>query len=154
MIPTLAQDTAAVLVSGEQTGGRFAIIEARERHGAESPRHIHSREDEFIYILDGCLKVHCDGEAFVVRAGSLLSLPRGSEHVFIVESLEARLLVLLSPAGLEDYLTASEAVGPSGSESQAAERLVALAAEYGVAITGPANHAGPPVAPRSPNEVL
>lgn len=135
-----AANTTKVLVSGEQTGGRFAIIEARERQGAESPRHVHSREDEFIYVLDGCLAFHEHGSRRECRAGSWLYLPRGSEHAFTVESGEARLLVLLTPAGLEACLSDPSQAGVLDSEPQAAERLVALAAVYGVTITGPARY--------------
>lgn len=142
MTPMQASDTTTVLVSGAQTGGRYAIIEARERQGSESPRHVHSREDEFIYVLDGCLTFHEHGSQRDYCAGSWLYLPRGSEHAFTVESGEARLLVLLSPAGLETCLDDSGQSGVSASEPQAAERLVALAAAYGVSITGPARPEG------------
>lgn len=150
MIPMPAEDTIQVLVSGEQTGGRFAIIEARERQGAESPRHVHSREDEFIYILDGCLQVHWNGGQLDCRAGSYLYVPRGREHAFTVESEEARLLVMYSPAGLEACLDGIGSADVSGPEAQAVERLVALAAAYGVSITGPARQPDPIVAPWMP----
>lgn len=142
MTPMPPSDTTTVLISGEQTGGRYAIIEARERQGFESPRHVHSREDEFIYVLDGCLTFHEHGSRRVYPAGSWLYLPRGSEHAFTVESEEAHLLVLLSPAGLEACLSDPGQCGVSESEPQAAERLVALAAAYGVSITGPARPEG------------
>ncbi len=138
MIAMPAEDTWTVLVSGEQTGGRFAIIEARERQGAEPPRHVHSREDEFIYVLEGRLSIEQDGERFDRPSGTWLFLPRGSEHSFSVESQQARILVMLTPAGLESCQSDLRRAEQPVAEHQRVEQLVAVAARYGVAITGPA----------------
>ena len=80
------------------------------------------------------------GERLDGPAGTWLFLPRGSEHTFSVESSEARLLVVLAPAGLESSLRESDQPDTQIAEQQKIERLVATAARYGVAITGP----GPP----------
>lgn len=133
-----AEDTLTVLVAGEQTGGQFAIIEARERQGAEPPRHIHSREDEFIFVLDGRLTIELDGERFDRGTGTSLLLPSGSEHTFSVEPPEARLLVVYSPAGFESCLRELARPDLAGSECQRIERMVVTAARFGVTITGPA----------------
>lgn len=127
-----------VLVTGEETGERVAIAEACLGHGTESPRLIHSREDVYIYVLDGRLTIERDGERFDRAAGSGLLLPRGSEHTLTVESPAARLLLAISPAGLERCLGELEELEHAGSSELHVERLVALAARFGVAITGPA----------------
>ena len=126
-----------VLVAGEQTEGRFAVVEIRQRPGAASPRHMHSREDELIYVLEGRVTFDRDGERLDGPSGTWLFLPRGSEHTFAVESAEARLLVMLAPAGLERCLGESGQPDDPVAEQQGIERLVATAARYGVAITGP-----------------
>ena len=136
MIVMPAQNTWTVLVAGAETGGRFAIIEARERQGAEPPRHIHGREDEFIFVLEGRVTIDREGERFDRPAGSWLFLPRGSEHAVTVASPEARLLVMLAPAGLEECLV--ELDRPGEPDASMVERLVGVAARYGVTITGPA----------------
>jgi quercetin dioxygenase-like cupin family protein len=126
-----------VLVAGEHTQGRFAVIEARERRGAAPPRHVHSREDEFIYVLEGQLTLYCDGQRFDRPSGTSLLLPRGSEHTFTVESAEARLLMVLSPAGLESCLRDVCRQVRDGGCQQLVELVVASAARHGVSITGP-----------------
>jgi len=138
MIALPAEDTLMVLVAGEQTGGRFAIIEAREWQGTEPPSHIHSREDEFIFVLEGRLVIEQDGEQFDRASGTGMYLPRGSEHSFRVESPEARLLVTYSPAGLERCLRELAQQDGTGPECQHVERMVGIAARFGVTITGPA----------------
>ena len=126
-----------VLVAGDLTDGRFAVIEARERRGAEPPRHVHSREDEFIYVLEGRVTVERDGEQFDAQPGMWLFLPRGSQHRVSVESAEARLLVMLAPSGIEDWLRDLRLPDNHAAEPNTIERLVSTAARHGVAITGP-----------------
>ena len=126
-----------VLVAGEHTGGRFAVIETRERPGSEPPRHVHSREDEVVYVLEGRVTYYRDGERLDGPPGTLFYLPRGCEHTFSIETAEARLLVMVSPAGFEGCLRELIQPDEAGEERHDIERLVATAARYGVSITGP-----------------
>lgn len=141
MIATLDGSRWTVLVSGEDTGRRFAVVETFACRGAEPPRHMHSREDEFVYVLEGRVTFCRDGEPFDGPAGAWLFLPRGSEHTFAVESAYARLLVIVAPAGLEDSLDELDQSAPA-ADLLSVERLVAAAARYGVAITGPGTGKG------------
>ena len=132
-----------VVVSGDETGGRFALVETLARRGAEPPLHLHTREDELVYVLAGCV-AFCRGDRDLrCGPGDGVLLPRGCEHTYRVESGEAWLLVLLAPAGLEG-LYLELAVPSDGSRGPGAvdrrqdfEWLVTVAARYGVAITGP-----------------
>ena len=122
----------AVLVGGEETGGRFALVEKVEERGAEPPRHLHHWEDEALYVLEGSLDVWVAGEWVEVTAGAAVFLARGVEHAFAVSTERARVLVFLAPAGFERFYREMDAVEPE------VERLVATAARYGCEITGPA----------------
>ena len=126
---------ARLLVAGEETGGRFALVETRARRGEGPPRHVHTREDEVLYVLAGRLTVYRGEVTLDAPAGACVLLPRGGEHTYRVESAEARLLVVLLPAGLEGCYR--ELDGAAGEGSHQVERLVATAARYGVEITGP-----------------
>ena len=99
--PAQGSDSVRVLVSGADTGGRYALIETRERRGGEPPLHAHTNEDEVVYVLAGRVTVWVGEERRDCPTGTCVLLPRGGEHTFQVESGEARLLVLLLPAGLE-----------------------------------------------------
>ena len=127
-----------VVVSGADTDGRFALVETRERPGGEPPLHAHTREDEVVYVLEGRVTVSVEGERRDCPTGAAVLLPRGREHAFRVESREARLLVLLLPAGLEGLY--QEVGGATGTHDM--ERLVTISARYGVEITGPNPLAG------------
>ena len=89
----------AVLVAGEETGGRFALVESVEVRGAEPPRHRHHREDETLYVLAGNLRVWVGDGWTDVPAGAAGVLPRGVEHADAVATPEARVLTALVPAG-------------------------------------------------------
>lgn len=126
-----------VLVGGERTGGRFALMESVERAGCWQPLHMHSREDEVVHVLEGRVRFWLD-DAWIERgAGETLLLPRGREHAHAVASEAARLLVLAIPAGLEGYYRELGQPVRGPCVYQEAERLVIVAARYGVVITGP-----------------
>jgi quercetin dioxygenase-like cupin family protein len=108
-----------VKLDGRQTGGQFALFESVLPHGAAPPLHSHP-QDETFYILEGELtawlvepEISDDGSeppAWVkTRArrcgvGDVVLAPRGIPHTFRVESDTARMLVLSTPAGIEDMV--------------------------------------------------
>ncbi len=128
-------DPVRLLVGGARTEGRYALVEIDTRPGEEPPLHIHTREDELVYVVHGEIAVEVDGIQRRCRAGDCALLPRGGEHTWRVESGEATLLILATPAGIEGYYTAlAEPVEPG----QRVERLIAASARYGIEIVGPA----------------
>jgi membrane protease YdiL (CAAX protease family)/quercetin dioxygenase-like cupin family protein len=131
------------LLTGEDTGGRFALLETVETRGREPPGRIHTREDLAVYVLEGLVRFCTDGAWRECSAGACVLLPRGTEHTFAVRSERARLLVLLAPAGLEGYYRElDEHAGAATAGMTDFERLVTVAARYGVAIAVPAGGAG------------
>jgi mannose-6-phosphate isomerase-like protein (cupin superfamily) len=94
---------AAVKASRTSTGGNLTVIESHTRGGA--PWHVHSREDEYFYILKGTIIVHCGEEIFTAEPGSFVFLPRGVPHAWDVGSEgSATLLMMTVPAMLEEFL--------------------------------------------------
>jgi quercetin dioxygenase-like cupin family protein len=70
---------------------------------AGPPLHVHDREDECFYVLDGELTIRCGGGPFDAPAGSFAFLPRGVPHRFLAKDQPARLLLIAIPGGIEDY---------------------------------------------------
>ena len=68
--------------------GRVALLERVERRGEEPPRHLHTREDEIVYVLAGELTYYVDEKTQTATAGTWVFLPRGMEQTFTVESDE------------------------------------------------------------------
>ena len=124
---------ATTLVRGEQTDGRLAVVDLAEVAGHEPPCHLHTQEDEILCVLEGALTVWVGEDVHRATVGACLFLPRGIEHGYAVESAGARLLVVLAPAGLEGFFAEAD-VSRTGT---GVERLIGVAARYGVAITGP-----------------
>jgi quercetin dioxygenase-like cupin family protein len=127
-------EQVTVLVTGEQTQGRFALVETVVSRTQELPLHSHTQEDEFIYVVDGEVTIHIDGGRLECAAGDHAFLPKGSEHTYCIRSPYARLLVLLMPAGLEGYY---QELGRPVDANQYVEWLITVSARYGVSIKGP-----------------
>jgi quercetin dioxygenase-like cupin family protein len=137
-------DRYTVKAAGEDTGGAFALVEALVPPGGGPPPHIHHREDEAFYVLEGELLFHADGRDIAAGAGSWVTLARGSLHHFKnVGDRTARMLIVVTPAGLERYfLEVGRAAGDGDGEAVAPtpedfEKLVAVAPEYGLEIRLP-----------------
>jgi quercetin dioxygenase-like cupin family protein len=86
---------------GEQSGEDWAVVENRVRAGDEPPIHLHTREDESVYVLEGAITAFVGDQQFEVEAGSYAALPNNVPHGFLVRGEEARLLQALHPAGAE-----------------------------------------------------
>ncbi|MBR0692189.1 cupin domain-containing protein [Bradyrhizobium lablabi] len=90
------------LAGTADNNGAFDISLGRMRRGTEPPPHVHSREDEFFYLLAGEMNVYADGEVFHMTAGECMFLPRLKPHAFLVVSEEIHIIVLLTPGGFLD----------------------------------------------------
>jgi quercetin dioxygenase-like cupin family protein len=134
---------ATVKASTETTAGTVAVIEHRAPRGSGSPLHVHSREDEWFYVIDGELTFWVGGETISAPAGSFVYGPKGIPHTFVVASEEARFLLVAEPAGFERFMRAAGEpaerleIPPPATEPPDVAALTAAAAEYGIEITGP-----------------
>ena len=84
--------------------GAFDLAVSKMGRGTEPPPHAHSREDEFIYVLAGEMRVYVDGEVFAVTAGECTFLPRRRPHAFLITSEEAHIILLVVPGGFLDAI--------------------------------------------------
>ncbi len=95
--------SAELKITGEHSGGGWAVVEWHVRPVDEPPLHTHTREDETVYVVEGAITAFVGGQRIEVEAGSYAALPKGVEHGLIVRSEVARLLVTLEPAGAEYF---------------------------------------------------
>ena len=128
-----------IKATGENTGGTYAMIEMLIPPQSGPPTHIHSREIESFYILEGSLSFWLSDRKFTGSAGFLVIAPPGHTHAFKNEGDEpARVLLLITPAGLEEFF--QEVGVPIKEESALSEhftpenleRMVTTASKYGV----------------------
>lgn len=134
---------ATIKSSARTTGGGVAVVEHLGPRGAGSPQHVHSRENEWFYVLEGELTFWVGGEVSVAPAGSFVFGPKGIPHTFMVSSEQARFLLVTEPAGFEQFLrdvgepAERLEIPPPATEPPDVAALTAAAAEYGLEITGP-----------------
>jgi mannose-6-phosphate isomerase-like protein (cupin superfamily) len=99
----LVGDTYTIAVTGEQTAGRFCVIDMHIPPGGGPPPHRHDFEETFI-LLEGAMQAVFRGESFTVRAGDTLNIPANAPHQFHNASTEpVRMLCICSPAGQERF---------------------------------------------------
>jgi quercetin dioxygenase-like cupin family protein len=97
--------------SAAETDGAFMLFENDMPRGKSTPLHLHRGEDETLYVLEGEILVHIDGEDHAVGPGGIAVAPRGVPHAFLVTSETARVLCLQTPGSAEQfYRGASEPV--------------------------------------------
>ncbi len=100
----VAGDLYTVLASGKETGGAYATFDAIIPPGGGPPPHIHSREDEAFYILEGEITFYAGGIKQVAPPGTWVHAYRDHAHRFKNETDKpARMLIMVFPAGIEDY---------------------------------------------------
>lgn len=134
---------AIIKASAATTDGRVAIIETLAPQGAGSPLHIHHREDEWFYVIEGNLTFWVGGRIIEAPAGSFVYGPRDIPHTFIVSSDQSRFLLVAEPAGFEAFERAlaepaqALTLPPQTVKMPPPERMTAVAAEYGIDIIGP-----------------
>ena len=141
---SLVGDVYRFLATGEDTNGKYTLIEALVGPGGGPPPHVHSREDEGFYILEGEVTFTVNGERVVATAGMFANLPVGTPHSFKNESNKpAKMLVSVVPAGLEKMFMeigvplaegATTALPPT---SEDIDKLLAIAPKYGIEIRLP-----------------
>ena len=137
---------ATIKATGNDTGDHYSIIEVLEPQGAQAPLHLHRREDEGFWILEGEMTFYVGEETIKAHPGSFLLGPKDIPHAFRVDSGPAKLLFVFSPAGLEAGIremgepARSLTVPPQPEEppdEAEMERLAAIGARYGAEILGP-----------------
>jgi quercetin dioxygenase-like cupin family protein len=133
------------LASKAETGGPFGLTLVTQRHGSASPMHVHTREAEAFYLLDGNLTYQAGDETYQLAPESFIYLPPGVRHAFRVTSSMAKFLVINAPGGLIDIYDevgrpAEERQLPEPDERQMqadVERWLAAAPRYGIEVVGP-----------------
>jgi mannose-6-phosphate isomerase-like protein (cupin superfamily) len=144
--PTIAVvgDVYRFLAVGEDTGGKYALWEATVPPGGGPPPHVHSREEEGFYVLEGEITLFIGDERLLLRAGMFANMPVGTPHTFKNEGGNpARMLISIAPAGLEKMFFEVGVPVPPGTATAAPpakeeiEKLLAAAPRYGIEIMLP-----------------
>ena len=121
--------------SGAQTGGLFGLVEVSTPQGSGPPPHVHEREDEAFYVLEGTYEVTVGNDRFDAGKGCFIFAPRRIPHGYVVSAAPARHLSFVFPGGWETFV--HDAVRAAGGAAPAPTMLAELAKPRGVTLLGP-----------------
>jgi len=137
-----------IKATAETTGGAYGLVESWIPAAFSPPLHVHHREDEAFWLIEGEMTVLCGDRRWSGGAGSYFFLPRNVPHTFVVEgTAPAHVLTLMSPGGGEAFFAAAGRPAEHDGMPPAAppdiERLRAAGGRFDMEIVGP------PLAPAS-----
>src|ERR1041384_2649321 len=137
-------DVYRFLATGEDTDGKYALWEAVVPPGGGPPPHVHSREEEGFYVLEGEITLTIGEKRLVAGAGMFANMPVGTPHSFKNESSKpAKMLISVAPAGVEKMFCEIGVPLPEGSTTalpptkEEIEKLLAITPSYGIEIRLP-----------------
>jgi quercetin dioxygenase-like cupin family protein len=124
------------------SGSGYALLEITAPPGSQPPPHIHHREDEGFYVLEGTMTVFTPGGETTLRAGDHLTGPRGVPHTYRAGAEGARHLVVSAPGGFAEFVRAigvpaeRDELPPAGDPPDP-RILTEAAARSGIEFVGP-----------------
>src|SRR5918992_2158022 len=131
-------DTMTLKATGATTGGKLVLLENLTAPGGGPPPHVHTREDEFFFVLEGTFEIRVGAELHVLGPGGYAYVPRGTVHNFRnVSETASRILVGFTPAGIEGFFRESgrpptdDGTAPPVDDDEVA-RTMAAAPTYGL----------------------
>ena len=91
------------LAGNDETGGMICLMDALQRDRCLPPPHVHEREDEWFYVLDGIVDFRAGGTEARLGPGGMAFLPRGVPHAYSFAGDTARLLIGVQPGHFEVF---------------------------------------------------
>ena len=133
---------AEIKVTAEQTGGLLSIIEITEPPNAAGPLHVHHREDEGFWILEGDVTFEVGDTTIRASAGDFAFGPRDIPHRYTVGPSGCRMLFILTPGGFENLVremsvpAETRTLPPASDEEPDWEHVAAVAKANGCELLG------------------
>ena len=138
----IAGERITLKAAGADTMGGYACFEAETRPGGGPPPHIHHREDEFWYVIDGTFEIRIGDEVHALGPGGFAYAPRGTVHNFRnTADTPSRVLVGFTPGGMSGFFreagqpATDDGPAPPFDEEELA-RTIAAAPKYGLEPVG------------------
>lgn len=123
-------DQMTVKLTGEDTGGKYAMVEQYNEPGVGIPPHVHAHEDEVFKLIEGEVEFWLGNKSKVLKAGDMIYCPKGVPHTWkVVGHQKARVDLGFFPAGMEKMFEELAAL-PAGPPDL--ERVKAICSRFGV----------------------
>ena len=139
----LGNGLGLIKAAAETTDGRFFAMEIRAPKGFASPLHVHRDADEFFIVVTGDVRIQHGEDVFEAEPGSLVYGPRQVPHSFYVDSDDTKVLLILSPSGMEGFFrevgspASALELPPSGLALPDREVLMEIGARFKQDVVGP-----------------
>ncbi len=133
---------AVIKATAADTGGQMAIVEVTEPPGAAGPLHVHHREDEAFWVLEGEATIEIGDRTIHARAGDYAFGPRDIPHRYTVGDSGCRMLFICTPGGFEGLVrdmsepAPTRQLPPPMDKEPDWERVAAVAEAYGCELLG------------------
>lgn len=133
-------DPTILKVTSRETAGRYALAEIVSTPESLVPLHVHHREDEAFYVLDGEVSFWVGDERSEVGPGAFVFGPKDVPHRYEVTSPSARMLMMFSPGGFEGFIRetgepAADEMRPTAlGDGFDVEAMLAAAERYGAEV--------------------
>jgi len=122
-------DTVTIKITGEDTDGVYTVLEYVSPPQGGPPLHLHHREDEAFYVLEGEFEVQCGDNKIQAVPGSFVLAPKEIPHTFRnISSGSSKVLIITTPAGIENFF--EELSELSKQEPPDREKLKEIAQKY------------------------
>jgi quercetin dioxygenase-like cupin family protein len=133
---------AVIRIPGSAAGGRFALVEFLFPRHASPPLHTHPQDESYV-VLEGQMTLQSGDRRVELAAGAAAVVPMGVPHTFRVESDTARVLMLSTPAGIEEMVrdasvpASAPTLPPADAPRPSPEELKRIFEAYGQVVVGP-----------------
>lgn len=118
-------------VKSRDTHGVFSVVEVVTPPQGKVALHVHEREDELVYVLDGTIEVTLGDQTMTAVPGVLALLPRGIPHGFTnVGDVPSRVLDTILPGGFDAYFVEMAELYSKGEPDP--EKVDALSRKYAI----------------------
>jgi quercetin dioxygenase-like cupin family protein len=133
-------DSYRILISGEQTGGSYAVIDMLVPPGGGPGPHAHTNMQEMFYVVEGEIEFNMESGKYIATQGSFVNIPLGGKvHCFKNKSDNiAHLLCTVVPAGLDGFfqevgkpIAAGTFLPPPTLSMEELNKLKSIAEKYG-----------------------
>jgi mannose-6-phosphate isomerase-like protein (cupin superfamily) len=133
-------DPTLLKVTGAETDGAYALAEIVSTPEGFVPLHVHHREDEAFYVLEGEVTFTVGDGIIEAGPGSFAFGPRDVPHRYEITSPSARMLMLFSPAGFEGFIRETSepthSLEATVTQDLDLELIAEIAARYGAEMLG------------------
>ena len=120
-----AQRGTTTRITSRQMDGAYCVCEMTMMPGEGVPRHVHDRDEEFYYVLEGAYEFQAGDERFTGEAGSIVVIPRDVPHEFRnAGDVPARALMIFRPGGFDELLGEIREAAAAGALDEKQRRAI------------------------------